>query len=630
MLDAIRQKVTGLFAAVIVGALIVPFALWGVNSYFTGDTSTLVAEGDGIAVTKSVYRNALDRYRRSSSDPQKFDSIIFKKQVVEQLVNQVLAIRDGVESGFAIGNQSLSSYIRSQSQFQRDKKFDSDLYKTTLGAQRTSASSYERDVRTDLINKQISLAYSDTALITKDDVDRILALMQQERKFEYAVIKTDRFRQAAKVSDREIEDYYKARSSQYQTEEKVILEYLMLSAEELTKDYQPTEKELRQFYEDGAGLLTTPEKRRVSHILIESAKGAPEEERKKALKTIKEIKKKLDGGAGFAKLARKYSQDPGSKDKGGDLGELTAGMMVKAFEQAAQQLSKKGQISPPVRTQFGYHLIKLTGHTPAKRKPFKTVKAKLLKQLKQQEGEKRFYDLTEHFYNLTYESPDSLAPAAEQLGLKVRKSGWLRRRGNKGIFSNVKVLGAMFSPEVLEQGKNSEAIEINDTTLVSIRLVKHEPKKTKPLGSVRKKIKNSIEHEKAFNKASELQAELVKVLDNGVSIKKVALKNSLTVKKRTITRSRGRDLAYSLVEAVFSAKRPEAGKVTNGAANLGSNNLAIFTLRRVTDGNLAKVDKAKRGAVQSMLRRRRGSGYYTNYRLGLRQKADVKIYEKTL
>jgi peptidyl-prolyl cis-trans isomerase D len=624
MLIAIREKTRGLAAALIVGIIIVVFSMWGIESYLRDTTNVLVAKGDNVEVPKRVYSRALERYK-SSVPQQMWDSPFLKQQVVESLVNETLLVNETRSLGYRASDSLLTEYIREQSYFQTNGKFDSKMYKAALRSSNTSVSEYESQMRENLALEQLRAGYRNSVIVTDAAVNTALSLMMQERVVDYVTIVPARFKSAIKVSSKEAQDYYDINKARYQTEEQVKVEYIELSAKALAGSYQPGDEELREFYNQSDSVASLQKaKRRISHILIEG-------DDKAALDKANKLFKQIKAGTSFSAMAKKHSDDPGSAEKGGDLGDFKSGVMVKEFEEAAMAMKKKGEVVGPVKTQFGYHLIKLTRYKPAVRKPFSKVRGELVRQLRERKGEEQFFGLTESFYNLVYENPDGLEAAAQELGLKIHKSGFFGRTGSKsGITSKRPVIDAAFSAEVLDQGRNSESIELDDTTLVAVRLSEHKAPATKPFKLVRKEIENTIRDRKAADKVSETVGKLRTAAGKDGLIKSAAGLKLKVVKARRLKQEGNKGTEQALVSAVFSASRPQQGKAVIGNAELGARGSIVFALTGVIEGNPAKADAAARNKVREMLSKRQSNDYFANFQTGLRATAGVKIFPENL
>jgi peptidyl-prolyl cis-trans isomerase D len=470
---------------------------------------------------------------------------------------------------------------------------------------------------------------TESAVVTESDIAAVIRLLRQEREVAYALIPAEAFLPKVTVAPQDVERYYQAHAELFRTTEEVRIAYLRLSTQQLLEDYPVGEEELRRLYEQESARFTTPEKRRAAHILIALPPQADEAEAARALAKVQELARQLRAGADFAALARRYSQDPDSAARGGDLGDVRRGMLPRELEQAVFAL-QPGGVSEPVRSQYGFHLAKLTGHVPEKRQPFEAVRPELVKLVRSRKGVQRFYELSEQLRNLVYEQPDSLEPAAKALGLKIEQSGWFSRAGGRGIAAHHRVVGAAFSTEVLDLRRNSDVIELDADTFVALRILDHRPAELRPLAEVRRDIERRLRQEAARAAAHRLGEELLAALERGVPLAALAPQHGLRYHPpRAITREAG-DLDRQIVEAAFRLPRPEGERPRYGMADLGAQGYALLALRRVTDGDPARADTATREQVISLLMQRRGGEYFAYYRARLRAESKVKIYDDRL
>ena len=629
MLTKIREKIQGVIATVILLLVVIPFALWGINSYFEGGSSVNVATADGVEISQRDYRAAMDQFR-GRMDPAVFDSREFKALVVDGLIDQALLVRDARARGYRIGNERLGRLIREKPYFQRDGKFDPQLYEALLRREGMSTVEFEARLREENMTGQLQAAFGETAIVTEAEVTALLRLWRQEREVVYAVVDPERFAGKAVVTPKAIEEYYSARADAFRAPEEVRVEYLRLAAEDFVKKYQPSEDELRKAYAEEAARYTRPEKRRASHILIAVAANAAKEEVERAQGRIRELERQARAGADFAALAGKHSQDPDSAAKGGDLGEIGRGVLPKELE-AAIYVLRPGAISQPVRTEFGFHLAKLTGFTPEARKPLHEARKELTDLVRKRRGEEHFLEEAEKFRNLVYEHPEGLGPAAQALGLAIQRSEWFGRAGGAGVAAYPKVVEAAFHPEVLGKTRNSDAVEINPETMVAVRVLDHRPAALRPLAEVRAQIERTLRLQQAGELARAAATDWLKQLQAGAALEALARSHALKYQgPRLVTRERldGRD--RRVVEAAFRAPRPQTGRAVYGLADLGSQGYAVFGLKRVLEGRPEKADSALRERARRLLLSRRGIEYYALYRAGLRQKVDIKIYQDRL
>lgn len=628
MLSAIREKTQGIFAVIIVGLLIIPFAFWGVNEYFDSSGNSIIATVNGIEIEDNTYRNAIDRYR-GRVDPVMLDNPLFKRQVAETLVQQAL-LRDALDSGgYAVSSQQLGALIRNLPQFQLDGKFSDDRYRAALRGRGQTVNQFEAAMRQDKLLDQIVGSFKESVIVNAEDDSRILSLRSQSRRVETITIQPSTFFASINITDSDIKQYYEQQQTRYQEPERVRIAYIQLNPKELKRTFKPNEEDLNALYEEQRSQYTKPGSRRVSHILIELSSDADETSREKALALAKEITAKAKSGQSFAALARKYSNDPESAQQGGDLGEVTAGLLPTEFEAVVNKM-RKGEVSDPVRTEFGYHIAKLTQLKKPVTKSYKDVRGQLIKLLTERKSEERFYDMSERFNNLVYEQPDSLEPAANELGLRIEKSDWFSRAGGLGISANPKVLEAAFSPDVRTEKRNSESIELSNGSLMALRILDIKPARQKSIGEVRSEIKTALKHQRAEERARKLGTEIVLAARNGSSMAVLANKHGL---KRTPARSLKRDsvgINPTLLSAVFSSSRPKEKQLIVDGIDLGTSGYAVFALSRVTDGNPKSVTNKDREIVRAQISKRKGTGYYYNFLNGLRLGGDVKIFYEQL
>lgn len=626
MLTAIREKTHGIIAGFIITLIIIPFALWGTYSYFSGGSALNVAEVEGIEVSQNAYRFALDRVLARAPNPALLDTPEFKRQVLDSLIDETLVIENATVQGYRISDAELGRLIRESPDFQVGGRFNPELYDRRLRREGVNQQTFEERLRTSQINVQIQSGFTESALVLPTEKAALLRLWQEKRDFDYIVVRPNRFMSRIRISDDDVKGYYESYPDRFKTPEQVRIEYIQLSAAELGAAYHPSEAELRRAYQDEISLYATPEKRRTSHILIELPASASEEDAKQALEKARGIAQKLRAGADFAALAKEHSADTGTVAKGGDLGYVERGTLPEELEKVMFEL-KPGAISEPVRTSYGYHIAKLTEYTPSSQKPFAEARGDIEKVLRQRKGDEEFFEKFEEMSNLVYEEPDSLAPAAQRLGLKVMQSEWFGRERGAGIAGQPKVVQAAFSPEVLQESRNSDVVEIDQETLVALRVVGHREAERKPLEEVRGEITALLRKEKAREQATTLGAELAKKLRAGERLDALAQARGLkTEQAKSVTRLDLGGVDGRIVTAVFKARRPTAGEASFGEVDLGDNGYAVFALEHVEQGASETADESLKRRVDNVLSQRRGTSVFASYVERLRKTADIKVH----
>lgn len=629
MLSAIRDKTRGIIATIILGLVIIPFALWGTYSYFEGGSDVSVAEVDGVEISQQTYRNTFDRLLASNINPTILQSPEFKRQVLNGLIDQTLLVRNGIEQGYRIGDAELARFIRQTPQFQREGQFDRLLYEAALRREGTSEQSFEQRLRTLHIAGQIQAGLTESAFLLPADREALIRLWSEQREFDYVVVGPARFISGARVAEAAIKEYYDSHPTEFRTPEQVRVEYLELSLADLASDFEPSDAALRQAYEEEQGRFLTPEQRRVSHILFEVAVDAKQEDVDRVLQEARDIEAQLRSGGDFAALAKEHSADSGTAANGGDLGFVTQGALPRELEQAIAKL-KVGEITAPVKTSYGYHIAKLTEHTAATGKSFEEAREELQNIVRQRQAEEVFYQKMEQLSNLAYEHPDSLGPAAEALGLKPLQSDWFSREGGQGITANAKVAEAAFGPDVLHESRNSEAIELGADKVVVLRVIGQREAARKPLDEVRVQVQTLLQKEQATAEANELGGKIYADLLGGQSLEQLAKANGLNLERAQITRIDPKQVNRQIVTAVFKAPGPQGDTPVYGEVDLGADGRAVFMLKSVKAATTTDTDDALVRRVDSALKQRLGPGQYGDYLVRLRETADIKVFADKL
>lgn len=622
MLSQIREKTQGIIATFILALVTIPFALWGINSYFDTGTDPYVAKANGIEITQNDYRRTLDRVR--AADPRR-DPRALREFVLEQMIDQALVLEDADAKGYRVSNARLSELIRELPYFQRDGRFDPQLYEARLRQEGMTPAEFEARLRREQTAAQLQYGLIESAFVSEPEVVALARLRQQEHRIGYVIVNPGRFLAATDIDARAVDEYYAAHADEFRTPEEVRIEYVRLSMTDITRGYQPREDELRAAYDEDPKRYVTPERRRASHILIEAAPGA--EADAKALAQAQELERQLRAGADFAALARKYSNDPASAGKSGDLGEIGRGLLPPELEAAVYALKNPGEISAPVHTRFGYHLVKVTGLKPEVRRSFESARAELVETARKRRGEERFYELAERLRELAYDHPDSLAPVAKELGLTIENSGWFTRAGGSGIAAHRQVVEAAFGTEVLTQGRNSEVVEIDATTLAVVRLGGHRPAVAQPLAAVRAGIERRLKEQGARERALKHIDALNSELEGGAGLPELARREGLKYETPgPISRNNAQGVDPRIAEAAFRAPRPRAGgRPSVARADLGAQGYALVAVLAVEDRDPGTADTASKEQTRQLLLERRGGDYYAQYRRGLRRDADVSI-----
>jgi len=470
------------------GLIALTFATWGIESYtrFRGARDE-IASVNGISISQRDFENEFrqeqERVRQafgSQMDPAQLDTPEARQSVLEQMVLQQLLASAASKANLTVSDETLFGTIQNIPAFQKGGKFDEAQYALILRSQNPpmTPSQFEARLSHDLALSQLARSIGDTAIVPHAVAARLNELETQKREVSEAAVRAEQFLPQAKVDDAKVKAYYDANQPQFRAPDQVRAEYVVFSAQGIAAQEPVSEDEVRKAYADRAAQFKVGEQRRASHILVKT--------RDEADKLLAQVKK---SPGSFAQLAQKYSQDTGSAPKGGDLGWFSKGMMVKPFEDTVFGM-KEGEIAGPVQSEFGFHIIKLTGVQPGKERPYDEVKKELSEQLARDKGTKRFNEQAEAFSNLVYEQPDSLKPAAERFKLRIQSTGWISKSASQelGALDNPKLLAALFSPDSLKSKRNTDAVEVAPNTLVSARVVEYKPAAQRSFDEVKGEI----------------------------------------------------------------------------------------------------------------------------------------------
>lgn len=517
MLLAIREKVQGWIAWAIVIVLIVPFALWGIDQYATGDRIVVVAEvnGEKISATEfmQVYNTQRIRLRQQFGDmfDQVVDDEVLREQVLESLITSALIRQWALDNRVVISDAQLAAVIQGADVFYEDGVFSQRLYQDLLARNGFTPASFERDQRNFLLEGQFQNLLASSTPVFPFEKQALLDLQTQTRHVDYVRVDQRVFNKDAAITDEQIAQFYAANEEDYVQSERVSLAYVTLSLAEIAKDVEVTDRQVADYFELNQRLFAVPEQRRASHILLMNRGD-------ETLAKLAELQQRLADGEDFAELAQTYSEDPGSARQGGDLDFFEAGMMVDEFDQAVFNLAV-GEVSEPVETEFGFHLIKLTDVKPMQLPSLDEIRDDVVAQVRLEQAERVYFELLEQMTQIAFEQPDSLEPIVEQLNLTVATTRMVTRDGGREtITSRRTVMEAAFSEDVLQQRLNSAPIEVGPNETVVVRIAEHQPSRLQPLEEVRADIERQLVREFSIARSAERADQLLTQINEGVAV----------------------------------------------------------------------------------------------------------------
>lgn len=522
MFDAVRNNKR--VAQVILALLIIPFAFFGLESYFTdGPGSNEVAVVGGQPISAAEFEQALrerqDRLRNTMDgqvDRALLESEALRRAVLDNLVNQRVLARYAADQHMVVTPAELQETIAAVDAFQENGRFSLQRYEALLRAQGMTPAGFEARLAQDVRIQQIANAVGEAGFTATASAKRFLAAQLEERDIREMRFPANRYLGEVKLADDAAQRYYDANGARFERPAQVKAEYVVLDEAVLGKQVKVGDDEIKAFYEANQSRYGQPEERRARHILIQVDADAPEDAVAKARATIDDIAARLaKDPKQFEALAKASSQDPGSASRGGDLGFFGRGAMVKAFDDATFS-QNKGDIGPVVRSDFGFHIIQVTDIKPATVKPFDSVRGEIAEELRKQAAGRRFAEVAEQFSNMVYEQSDSLKPVADQFGLTIQQGDWVTR-GAEGLgnYRNPRLVEALFSDDAVKQGRNTEAVEAGPNTLVAARVQSFEAAQRLPFAEVKAQIEQQLRNEEAARLAAERGAAALAALQKG-------------------------------------------------------------------------------------------------------------------
>ena len=655
MLQKLREKTSGWIATVILGLLIVPFAFFGVESYMSQRVETYVAriaqppawwpsaprvwpvtylwsihdiDAQAYRERVEIARANLREQQGDNFDPKAFESVENKRKILDALIDEQLMKLAADRDGIAISDDEVRKAIQKFPDFQVDGAFNADRYQLLLASQNPPLTprGFEARIRDSLKNELIPAGIARSAFVTDAELDRLMRLLGEHRDISFVALPAPAA-DTAEVTPAQIDAWYKAHKSEYRRPETVRLEYVEVDGAAMTAA-PVDEATLRKRYQEQSAKYSSAEKREVSHILVAVAANASAADKKAAeAKAAKLAAEAKAPGADFAALARANSDDTGSKANGGDLGWIGKGGMPGAFDEAAFAM-QAGEVRGPVKTDFGWHVIKVNEIRAAVQRPFEEVRAELEKELQEGSRERAFNELTGKLVDAAYKTPTSLEPAARAVGLPLQSTPAFSRAGGPGIASDQKVLRVAFSDTMLQDGTASDPIELGPERTVLIRVIDHVPEQALPLAQVRDAVVAEIRADRQ-RKAAEAAADALVKAARTQGLAAAAAASGMAVAEANDIRRGAPVPSPQAAEAFFNAPRPQPGQTVVDKV-LVNGQYMVFAVRAVRDADIGQVTPQERDGLRRQLATAHGMQAQDAFVRAARAKYDIQVAEDRL
>lgn len=648
MLQKIREKTTGWIAFVIVGILIIPFAFFGVNNYFESRVATWVAKievspgfmgfgGDSREVSQDAFRQRHEQYRQQarqilgeSYDARRYDTLEFKRQLLDAIVEEELLLIAAEVDGVVVTDAAVAREIASIPAFQVEGRFDPGQYRLLVQAQGFGVQEFERRMKQDLLRRRLSEQVARSSLISDADVENYLRLRGQRRTFSYLALAVGEVDEA--VGEDELVEWHGRNANRFQSPETLAIEYVVVDADALDVQEEADERTLRDRFEEQRARFGAAEQRQASHILIEVPANAPASVESEARERAAALAAQAREGADFAELAREHSDDIGSRGFGGELGWIEQdGMLDAEFERALFELAQAGDVSEPVRSSDGWHVIRLAEVRAGETLSFDEAREQLAREWRETARERAFNEVAGRLLEASFRTPNDLAPAAEALGLELGVMASVTRASRDGLLAYPAVMAAIFEPDFIEQQAASGLIDLVPGRQAAIvRVAEHVPALPRPLDEVRDEAVAQIIAERRAE-ASRAQAEAMLARARaGEGLDALGAELGVeAVRVEGVDRQSG-SFDSALMDRVFSLPRPGEDGPVFGIAELAVDSRFLVALETVEDGDPASMSESMRGMVRAQLGRAQSAIEGRAYIDSLRKRFPVRIAEERL
>lgn len=620
MLQHLRDNSRGVISFILIGFLVIIFALTGVEALFNWDTSANQAvKVNGEVVTEMDVARAVGMQKQQMLNaygdqiPAEFLSDEYlRKPAIDNLVQRMILSQAAKSAGMAIGDTYLAGQIASAPQFKNESgAFDNNLYQQLLRNLGYTHGSYAKILSDELLINQLQAALSASAFTTSIQLDEIVALSFQSRDLQYVVLPSVKVRESIVIDDAAIQAYFDANQQLFVSEEQVAVDYISLSVADLMNGVSIPEAQLRSQYEQNLSSFVASTERQAAHILVEG-EGAEK---------IKIVAEKLASGVDFAQIAKEFSDDQGSKDQGGDLGFTKGDAFPVEFEAALAAL-KVGEVSAAVKTDAGTHFIKLLAEKKSAPPTFDEQKASIEEQLKRAEAETVFVAQLEKLRDLSYNA-ENLRDVAQETGLKLENSGLFERSKGAGLLANAKVVAAAFSDEVLKEGNSSDLIEIDSSNVLVLKKTDYKPSQVKAIADVKEQIVNTLKDQKARALLDEQANKFLADLKSGVTISELAKAAGVELKQLKDAARNAPGADVDVIRHAFTMPKPEAKSLSVDSVVTASGDVAIVVLDKVSLGTYEKVAPEQKALLSSQVASIYGKTDFSAFQKFLKDSADI-------
>ncbi|MFT4563465.1 MAG: peptidyl-prolyl cis-trans isomerase D [Gammaproteobacteria bacterium] len=635
MLQLIRDRSQGLVVGVIVFFICLTFALFGVQQYLDSQATVVVAEVNGNEIGLKEYQRAFQQLRQraqamlgESFDSAQWSGSEAKLSALDFVVNESLLQQAVEKANIRASDIQVASYIRNSPQFQQDGEFSEQRYQQSVRIIGFSELGFEQQVRKDLVVNQLRAGIGASALVTAEELQQLEQYRQQTRDIGYAIFGIESLLEQLPPTTEQIEDYFAANAENYRIDEKVSVSHLDLSIDSLMAQVTVNDPILRTYYAANQANYVKSEQRNANHILIEVAKSASAEEQKSARERAVQLRTLALDGTEFEELAKEHSDDIGSKTDGGETGFFGRGVMTAEFETAVFAMSE-GDISEPIRSEFGFHVIRLKAISPSGIKSLEDARIEVEASYRREQAESLYFEQAEQLSDLAYEHPDSLDVAAEILDLPIKNTDKLSRSELAFMFSE-QVTEAAFEPEVLLEGLNSAPIEISNNRIVVVRIAEHAPSRVPVLNDVIATVTKDFTETRARDVVHTHGNSLVERLNNGEQLTGVMSQGDLKWEQVDGAKRESAKINRAILRVAFRTAAGTGNEVRYAGVPIGISDFGVVGISNVVLPPVNELSTSEISQLRREVSAARSSGNWLDFMKLLKSDSKIETYPDRL
>ena len=583
MLERIREGSQGITAKVILGLVILTFAVSGIGSYINSKADTALATVNDVEITQSALEEAYqnETNRMKSQFGEVVDQLLadenyvanLRQGVLDRLIVQELQRQQAKDLGIRVSDEQIKQTIVDMPNFQVNGKFNNEMYLAMLRQAGFLPSQFRDYLRNEMVRNQYNSAILASEFVLDHEVNHYSALANQHRTFDQLTVSAAQLADQVVVEQADLEAFFAENKSMFKTQEQVAIEYVMIDADLLADSVEVTEQDLSDYYELNINEFTSPERRRISHILVEASEDAEAK--------INEIKAKLDAGEAFEALAKEFSEDSFSAENGGDLEWFEEGLFGDTFDSAVLGLENEGDVSAVFESESGFHIVKVTELTEATVTKFEDVKAQIEEQFKQSRLDELYIEAQTIVSQLAFEMPDSLVDAAKEAGLELKETAKLTYNELQSVLNSPVASNKAFDEEFIAEGLNSDLIDIDETRSIVLRVTEHVPARSQTLDEVKEHVTEGATRQKATELAQEKAAELAQALKSGTDIASLAADKAVTNETFADVGRYDSKVNAQVRDAVFALHKPVNDQAVVDTVKLGNGDAVVVALTNI-------------------------------------------------